>query len=665
LNLSLDNICVIIKGQVQRPGTYAVHDGENILDVIFGHAGGMAESRFSLKAVLVGGTLGRFAGPDEFKAPLTASHGAMVFDTGSCLVNAVRLLLLFNRTVLTAAEYQGCPFCKAALANATALLARLCTPQGSSQDFTKLVQLAEGGNPACPGHCAALAPLASALQIWEEEFAEHAAGHCRASICSELMLSPCANSCPADVDLPGTVALMQRGQFSDALALGRHDNPLFLSCGSVCEEPPCQKNCKRLSFDDPIYSQSLHRYAGEKAAQAAGGLKQALQHTTIKAGAPSGKTVAVVGAGPAGLAVAYFLARLGHKAEVFDKNPRPGGMTFFGIPAYRLSRAVVTAEIEAIQSLGVEIRSSQTLGREITLPGLQAEYDAVLLALGNSVSRGLGLPGEDLAGVIPAVDFLHQVALSGEAPIGRRVLVVGGGNVAVDAARTARRLGAEHVGMMCVEDRHEMPASPNEIAAAVAEGIVIQVLSVPLAFSGDGRVIRVSFTAITPGPYDSAGRRWPPAPRREEVQEQPYDTVIIAIGQTTDLDCLAGSGVGFRGPFITCDASQATCLPGVFAAGDCAGPLNSVVKAVGSGKAAALAIDRYLTGSSRPLQSPLRSSLGCWTGDYTWAAAQRAAMPEQAVPDRIHNFNQVELGLDDAQARHEMLRCICAAKGGR
>ncbi|MEI7432134.1 MAG: FAD-dependent oxidoreductase, partial [Betaproteobacteria bacterium] len=487
---------------------------------------------------------------------------------------------------------------------------------------------------------------------------------CRGGTCTEIMISPCANSCPANVDLPGTIALLQMKKYTDALALGREANPLFLTCGYVCEEPPCQKNCKRLTFDDPVYSQSLHRYAGDKASQSAGSLAKALNHPTIKAGAVSGKKVAIVGAGPAGLAAAQHLARLGHKVTVYDQMTAAGGMAAYGIPVYRLPREILSAEAAAITSLGVIFEFGKKLGLDINLTSLKSENDAVLVAVGAWQSRRISIPGEELPGVVGAVDFLRHAALSEPLPVGKRVLVVGGGNVAIDCARTARRLGATAVTMICVEDDFEMPATLHEIESAHEEGIEVKVMAVPTMISKSAEALKVLYSTIAPGPYDLLGRRWPPTPDKSGQSELIVDTVIVAIGQAVDFSGLEGV-VERRGPFVATNDSRATTLAGVFAAGDCAEPANSVVKAVAAGKAAALAIDQYLTGTSHNLSSPLRSQLGCFVGDYTCQVAARVEMPEQDVASRTENFALVELGLDDSKAAYEMLRCICAAKGGK
>lgn len=653
---------IVVKGQVHKPGTYQVAPGQTMQDVIFGLAGGLAAERFQLKAVLIGGSIGHFASAAELIAPVTTSQEVMVFDDGSCLVNVVRLLLLYNKS----RPQTGCSNCRATLSVAVGLLNKLTTPAGSKGDVEELIRFSGEENPNCPSRCSALSPLKSALALWPEEFYHHAAGYCPAAICTELMISPCANSCPANVDLPGTIALMQMSKYSDALALGRHDNPLFLTCGYVCEEPPCQKNCKRINFDQAIYSQSLHRYAGDKAAAAAGSLEKALRHVTLAKGTVTGKTVAIAGAGPAGLSAAYFLARMGHNVTIYEKNSLPGGMAAFGIPAYRLPRAVVAAEAGTIADLGVEIRSGQALGTEITLDQLRSEYDAVLLAVGAGKSRKLGIPGEDLPAIQSALEFLHEAAEKGTATVGGRLLVVGGGNVAVDVARTARRLGAQTIEMMCVEDKFEMPASANEIAAAKGEGIILRPLSVPIEFvSDDNGSVLVKYAPVEPGPYDAKGRRWPPRALANLAQTQTYDAIVIAIGQIPDLDCLNGYKLAQAGPFIASNGNHATSEAGIFVAGDCGGPLNTVVKAVGAGKKAAYAINEYLTGSTRDLSSPLRQQLGCFSGQYTCQPAECVVMPEQAIGDRMRNFDPVELGLTDKDAAYEMLRCICAAKGGR
>lgn len=647
-----------IKGPVVRPGSYQASGDDNLLTLIFREAGGLMSSRYLLKAVLLGGTLGHFVSPQDLKAPVRQAAEVMVVDDGSCLVNVVRLLLTYNLTCLP--DYRGCSLCRSALAEALELLAALCSANGRPSHLSRLQGLS-ATNAACPDHCSALSPLKSALELYMPEFSKHATGSCPASICGELMLTPCSNSCPANVDLPGTIALMQMGKFHDALALGRHANPLFLTCGFVCEDPPCQINCKRLTFDDAIYSQSLHRYCGEKAAERAGTLAKALQHGSICPGTRTGKKVAIVGAGPAGLSAAYFLSRLGYQVTLYEKNATAGGMAASGIPAYRIDRSVLAAEIAAIEELGAKLIANCTVGRDIALEELRRDYDAVLVAIGAGQSRRLGLDGENLPGVIGAVEFLTEVASTGTTVIGSHVLVIGGGNVAIDAARTAVRLGAQTVELLCVEDKFEMPASRHEIVAAEAEGIIITGLALPISFEGMEQVSKMIYTAIEPGPYNAIGRRWPPQPLANCHGEKHCDMVIIAIGQMPDCASLSNALVK-RGPYLAAE-NYTTNLSGVFTAGDCASPVNTVVKAIRDGKEAAFIIDEHFTGLRRTLDSELRSALGCFTGAYVCHTATQVAKREQNTVERIGNFSLVDLGMTPEQANYEMLRCICAAKG--
>ncbi|MCX7781043.1 MAG: FAD-dependent oxidoreductase [Negativicutes bacterium] len=646
---------ITVKGPLNKPGSYQATASDTLLDVIFREAGGMKNDRLALKAVLIGGSQGKFAAEAELKAVVNASNDVMVMDEGSCIVNIVSTLLTYNLMCLP--RQTGCVICRQALAEAVELLAKLRSPQGGIASLSGLKSLVAETGAKCRDGCRLLNPLTSALMLYEQEFASHAAGRCPASICGELMLSPCSNSCPANVDLPGTIALMQMGKFQEALTLGRQDNPLFLTCGYVCEDPPCQNNCKRLSFDEAVYSQSLHRYAGEKAARQAGSLAKALRHPSIAPGKPTGKKVAIIGGGPAGLSAAYFLARLGHKAVIYEKASNAGGMAAFGIPAYRMDRAVLAEEIAAIQSLGVEFIFGCEVGRDIAADELRRQYDAVLIAVGASLSRKLGIPGENLPGVAGAIEFLAAAAQGRAQAHSNRVLVIGGGNVAIDAARTARRLGVMSVRLMCVEDIFEMPASRQEIVAAQHEGIDIIPLSAPLAFSGGERVEKTIYAKVKPGPYDAVGRRWPPQLLTEQKVETECDLVIVAIGQMPDVSGLAKVAER-RGTFLEADARH-----GLFVAGDCCGPVNTVVKAVKSGKEAAFAIDQYLMGKSTPLTGEIRQHIGCFSGPLVCHTAPRVGMPEQDAKIRTRNFDLVELGLTDEQAKYEMLRCICAAKG--
>lgn len=657
--MSDKSFTIKVNGQVKKPGSYMASGSDTLLDLIFRDAGGIANDRFLLKAVLSDGTLGYFVSENDLKRPVVKSGQIMIVDQGSCMVNVLRMILAYNQICLS--NYKGCSECRAALTSALTILSDLVSARGTMADLTKLQQIAFVQNSGCQDECKVLKPLRTCLELYYEEFQAHALGKCPASICGELVASPCSNACPANVDLPGTIAFMQMGKFAEALALGRHDNPLFLTCGFVCEEPPCQKNCKRLTFDEAIYSQALHRFAGDSAAGVAGSLAKALQHSSIQPGVATGKKVAIVGAGPAGLAAAYFLARFGHKAVIYEKDAVAGGMAATGIPSYRVDRQVLAEEVKSIRNLGVDIITGCALGKDISFEELYEGFDAILLAIGAGVSRKLDIPGENLANVLGAIEFLGEVALQGKANIGGNVIVVGGGNVAIDAARTAVRLGAKSVTLLCVEDYFEMPASKHEIAAAKAEGIRLIGLSVPIQFIGTQQVEQVVYTPVTPGPYDFAGRRWPPLPDRRNQTAIPADMVIVAIGQMLDVNGI--SKIQKQGAFLAV-SDYATGLPGVFAAGDCAGPVNTVVKAVRAGKDAAFAIDRFLMNAKREIEFHLREQLGCFSGPCMCHEAPRVQMPEQSAAQRTANFDLVELGLVKEQAHYEMLRCICAAKGG-
>jgi len=403
-------------------------------------------------------------------------------------------------------------------------------------------------------------------------------------------IAPCSHACPGTVRIREYLALLEEGKIQEAVALLTEDNPLAAITGRVC---PCfcEPNCNRGEFDQPIAIKSLERLLGDYA------LEQGFSRSDL----PTKKErVAIIGSGPAGLSAAYYLARYGYQVTIFEALPVAGGMLYWGVPEYRLPNKIVAEEIEAIKSLGVEIKTNVAIGQELTLNALLAEgYDAVLVAVGAWNDLKLNIPGEDAEGVIPGVRFLKQANSGDEVKIGDRVCVIGGGNTAIDSARMAGRLGAGQVSILYRRSRAEMPAVAEEVEAALGEGIEIQFLVAPTEiFVKDGKVNGIRCLRMELGEPDDSGRR-KPIPIAGSEFNVDSDTVIAAIGQAPELSFLDGSGVEIArdGTISANPDSLATNVPKVFVAGDAQTGPATVIQAIAAGKKAALGINSWLTGS--------------------------------------------------------------------
>ncbi len=480
---------------------------------------------------------------------------------------------------------------------------------------------------------------------------------------------PCKDACPAHIDVQGYVALIGQGKFAEALALIRRTIPFPGVIGRVCNHP-CETACNRGQYDQPIAICALKRFVADYEQQAAGGPgdKEAGEQAGKAAGerAARAQRVAIVGAGPAGLTAAHDLALQGYGVTVFEALPVAGGMLAVGIPDYRLPRAVLDAEIARIQALGVEIRLNTPVGGEggPTFDDLCCEYDALFIAVGAHRELQLRIEGEDLAGVMPGALFLRQMNLGQAVGIGKRVAVIGGGNVAIDAARSALRLGAESVTILYRRSRAEMPASPWEVEDAEEEGVQIHFLANPIRILGrHGRVVGIECVRMELGEPDASGRRRPiPVPGSEFVLE--VDTVIPAIGQSPDLDFVSNGALPVTrwGTLAADPETLATEVPGVFAGGDAVSGPATAIKAVAAGKRAAESIHRYLQGE--PLARPDKSLpvVPYEEVDLRRARPQaRAPMPKLAPETRITSLAEVELGFSQEQAVAEALRCLNCA----
>jgi len=414
--------------------------------------------------------------------------------------------------------------------------------------------------------------------------------------------APCVHACPAHVPVQAYVERIARGDFAGALQAIRSATPLQSVCAWVCYHP-CEGQCTRGLLDEPIAIRALKRFVVEW-----GRRNAPLSEWPLPPVEPSGKSVAVVGAGPAGLTAAYELARLGHRVSLLEADSEPGGMLRRAIPLYRLPREVVDEEIAFIRRAGVDIVCGRRLGRDFTVAGLAREHDAVVLALGAGGDERLGVPGEDAAGVVGALEFLRRAGRDPAPAVGRRVAVVGGGGTALDAAGCALRLGAQEVYVVYRRSRAEMPAPPEHLEQAEQEGVRILTGALPLAVESDGgRVSGLRVRVACLGP-PCPGRRRAPVPVEDVEYVLRVDQLIVAVSQRPDPRAVgAADGVELtpEGRVRVLDEFGTTTRAGVFAAGDMTGRSGSVIEAVASGRRVALAVDCFLRGEG-PQQAALR-----------------------------------------------------------
>jgi NADPH-dependent glutamate synthase beta subunit-like oxidoreductase/ferredoxin len=500
---------------------------------------------------------------------------------------------------------------------------------------------------------------------------------------------PCRAACPVGTNAGGYVSLIALGRFEDAYALARAPNPFASVCGRICAHP-CEAACRRGALDAPIHIRALKRSVAERHGVESGRPFEEIARVVERPRprVERGGRVAIVGAGPAGLACAHDLALMGHQAVVFDAATVPGGMMRLGIPEYRLPRVLLDREIDFIRWLGVELRLGTPIGGDVTFASLTRDFDAVFLAPGCRKGRPLRVPGADLPGVLTAIDLLVSVNLGLPVELGRRVVVIGGGNVAYDAARSTRRFGgtsqpdeAAHnlavdaavvassvlgreVTMVALESREEMPADPIEIAEGTEEGVRLLNRRGTKEIVGEGGRVVALRTLDVSRVFDATGRFAPELVPGTE-KDVPCDTVVVAVGQMADLSFL-GDDHGLKTTpqsFIAVDAQTlATSRPGVFAGGDIAFGPRIVIQAVADGRRAAKSIDTHLTGRrDAPARHRLRvfSTFGY---DHPFARGDyetRPSVPLSALPvERRTQAAEVERVLGDDEARAEGSRCL-------
>lgn len=643
-----------LAGKVNNTGLVEVPMGATLRQIVFDIGGGIPRNR-RFKAAQMGGPSGGCVPAQFLDLPIDydsvkeigaimGSGGLIIMDETTCMVDMARYFMEFVQ-----AESCGkCVPCRVGTRHMLDILTRICAGDGREGDIETLEQLARDvkASSLCGLGQTAPNPVLTTLHYFREEYEEHIKRkYCRAAACEALARAPCAHACPAGVNVPQYLALIAEGHPEAAVDIIRRRNPFVSVCGRVCDHP-CERRCRRAELDEPLAIRALKRFAADHADK---GLP-------LMAPPAGGKAeVAIVGSGPAGLSCAYFLALMGRPSVVFEGAPVPGGMLALGIPEYRLPKSILRQDIDFILRHGVALHTNSPV-RDLDELRRQG-YRAIFLATGAQKGRPLGIEGEDLDGVIDSLAFLRARALGHAVRPGAKVVVVGGGNAAVDAARSALRLGAQNVTILYRRTREEMPAYAEEIEEALKEGVALHELAAPQRICGrGGRVTGIKAVRMRLGTADGTGRRRPEPILGSEFA-LPCDTVLVAIGQIPTGVPATGLTLRKDGTVSVDLTTMATSVPGIFAGGDVVSGGGTVIEGIADGQRAACAIDRYLGGR------------GCLPPDVTYSLRRpseeeierllpRALEPMLPIAERLGSFREVVGSLSEDCARTEAGRCL-------
>ena len=478
---------------------------------------------------------------------------------------------------------------------------------------------------------------------YRDDYIEHIRhGRCT---CTYSQPVPCVALCPAHVDIPGYIALVGEGRYADAVRLIRKDNPFPTTCGFICEHP-CELRCRRNMVDDSVNIRGLKRVAADFAGEV----------KPPKCAPSTGKKIAVLGGGPGGLSAAYYLQLMGHQTTVYEMLPKLGGMLRYGIPNYRLPKERLEDDVNAILKTGVQVEYGKKIGQDITIQDLREQYDAVLITIGASTDKKLGLEGEDSEGVMSAVQFLRNIGKNIITDLtGKEVAVIGGGNVSMDAVRTAKRLGAKKVSIVYIRRMADMTALPGEINGAVAEGIELQTLKAPATIDVDENN-HVKGIYVTPQMVSTIKNgRASVRPTGEDDIYIPCDVLVVAIGQNIETAHFEAAGIPVsRGKILTTSTGAVEDMPDVYAGGDCSSGPATVIKAIAAAKVVAANIDEYL-GFRHEIscdveipEAKLEDKIPCGRIDLT----------EREACERVCDFDAVENCMTENEARQEAGRCL-------
>ena len=651
-------------GKINNTGLVEVPMGITLKEIIYDIGGGIPGGK-KFKAVQTGGPSGGCIPASLINMPvdyeklteagsIMGSGGMIVMDEDTCVVDVAKYFIEFTND-----ESCGkCTSCRDGSSELFEILEKICRGEGEEQDLQMLEELSNAikDTSMCGLGQTLPNPVLSTLKYFRDEYIEHIKyKRCSALVCKGIISSACQHICPISQDVPSYIGLIAQGKFDEAIKVVRKENPLPLICGRVCNTP-CEEKCVAGEWDDPIAIRSLKRFLADYE------MKQGVI-VEEKPKSQREEQVAVVGSGPGGLTCAYYLALEGYKVDVFESQPLAGGMLALGIPEFRLPKDVLKYEIDRIQKLGVDIKTNTTIGKDITLDKLKKEYEAIFIAVGAHKGLKMKVPGEETEGVIDAVEFLRDVNLDREVKIGDKVIVIGGGNSAIDAARVTKRLGKD-TRILYRRTRAEMPAIKSEIEEAIIEGIDIQFLAAPTkVLSSNGKIEAIECIRMELGDIDVSGRRRPvPIPGSEFKVE--VDTLIPAISQEPDVSLLDGNGLSVT-KWNTIEVDPETLLTnveGIFAGGDVVTGPNTVTEAMAHGKIAAQMIDKYIRGDKlERIYKVTRPALRVEALELTEEeikGLKKPEMPSIPVAQRIGSFKEVELGFTEADAISEAKRCL-------
>lgn len=486
--------------------------------------------------------------------------------------------------------------------------------------------------------------VSDGLAGFRDDYEEHILHHrCLGGMQNPV---PCVALCPAGVDIPGYVALVKNRRYADAVRLIRKDNPFPSACAYICEHP-CEARCRRRMIDDAINIRGLKRYAVDHAGDV----------PNPQNAQPTGKTVAVIGGGPGGLSAAYYLSLMGHRVTVFEQRSKLGGMLRYGIPSYRFPREILDKEIESILSTGIEVKTGITVGSDVSFDELKNKYDALYIAIGAHTDKKTGIEGENSEGVMSAVEMLRAIGDDSLPDFtGKEIVVIGGGNVAMDVCRSSVRLGAKKVSCVYRRRQADMTALPEEVEGAIAEGVELVTLAAPVRIEADenGRATALWAQPQIIGTIDAAGRPRPEKAARDEIRI-PADIIIVAIGQGIETHGFEQSKISIkRGTFIAEASGQVGDMSGVFAGGDCVTGPATVIRAIAAGKVAAANIDEYL-GFHHEISVDVAIPDPQLTNNPPHG---RINTTERQACERKNDFTCIECGMTDEEANAESSRCL-------